>query len=84
MALALPMYLTSRAIASFRFSTLRPIPAFMETISSAKHAYCYSDESQLEDGIIDVDECGSYLSTALRANDGVVPMFSQWHPFECK
>lgn len=82
--LAWPLYFSSRTIASFPFSSLRPIPAFIGTLASAYSASMRSEAAQSEDGIIDVDRSGSYLSTALRANDGVVPLFSQWHPFECK
>ncbi|KAI0698385.1 alpha/beta-hydrolase [Cerioporus squamosus] len=82
--LAWPLYFSARTIASFPFSSLRPIPAFISTLASAYHASMLSEKTHIQDGIINVDRSGSYLSTALRANDGVVPLFSQWHPFECK
>ncbi|TFK94409.1 alpha/beta-hydrolase [Polyporus arcularius HHB13444] len=82
--LAWPLYFSSWTIASFPFSSLRPIPAFVSTLASAYSASIHSEKIQTQDGTIDVDRAGSYLSTALRANDGVVPLFSQWHPFECK
>ncbi|KAI0361462.1 alpha/beta-hydrolase [Trametes cingulata] len=81
---AWPLYASSAVIARFDFSNLRPIPAFMSTVASASHASKLGSESNLEDGVIDVANGGDYLSAALRANDGVVPLFSQWHPFECR
>ncbi|RPD55873.1 alpha/beta-hydrolase [Lentinus tigrinus ALCF2SS1-6] len=83
--LAWPLSFTSKTIATFPFSSLRPIPAVFETLASAHLASIMrSEKTELQDGIIDVDRSGTYLSTALRANDGIVPLFSQWHPFECK
>ena len=82
--LAWPLHLSSRTIATFSFSSLRPIPAFIDTLASAHLASVRSDKGETQDGVIDIDKHGNYLSTALRANDGIVPLFSQWHPFECK
>ncbi|KAI1788803.1 alpha/beta-hydrolase [Ganoderma leucocontextum] len=79
-----PLYATSRAISSFRFSTLRPVPALLETIFSTKLDSSHDGEARLEDGLVNMDEGGAYLSDALRANDGIVPLFSQWHPYDCK
>ncbi|KAI0375137.1 alpha/beta-hydrolase [Pilatotrama ljubarskyi] len=81
---AWPLYASSVVIAKFDFSSLRPIPAFMATVASASCASKLESDSNLEDGVIDVANGGDYLSAALRANDGVVPLFSQWHPFECR
>ncbi len=69
--LAWPLYFSSWTIASFPFSSLRPIPAFVSTLASAYSASIHSEKTQNQDGTIDVDRAGSYLSTALRANDGV-------------
>ncbi|KAL1951390.1 hypothetical protein VTO73DRAFT_539 [Trametes versicolor] len=80
---ALPMYASSAIISRFDFSSLRPIPAVMATIAAASQASKASSETAIEDGVIDVVNGGDYLSAALRANDGVVPQFSQWHPFDC-
>ena len=79
-----PLYASSRAISSFRFSTLRPVPAFLEIIFSTKLESGHDGETGLEDGLVDVDDGATDLSNALRANDGVVPLFSQWHPYDCK
>ncbi|KAI0639551.1 alpha/beta-hydrolase [Trametes polyzona] len=82
--LSLPLHVSSTIIARFDFSHLRPIPAFMDTVAAAKRASKLGSEATIEDGVIDVANGGDYLSTALRANDGVVPLFSQWHPYECR
>ncbi|PIL31817.1 hypothetical protein GSI_06521 [Ganoderma sinense ZZ0214-1] len=79
-----PLHATSLAILSFRFSTLRPVPAFLESTFSTKLESTHDGDARLEDGLIDVDDGGAYLLNALRANDGVVPLFSQWHPYDCK
>ncbi|KAJ8487302.1 hypothetical protein ONZ51_g4268 [Trametes cubensis] len=79
-----PMHAVSAVISNFDFSTLRPIPAFMETVAAARRASKMGADANVEDGVIDVATGGDYLSAALRANDGVVPLFSQWHPFECR
>ncbi|KAI8990569.1 alpha/beta-hydrolase [Trametes punicea] len=78
-----PLYASASVIANFDFSVLRPIPAFMETVIAAQRASKLGREPIIEDGVIDVARGGDYLSAALRASDGVVPLFSQWHPFEC-
>lgn len=81
---ALPMYASSTMISRFDFSSLRPIPAVMATVAAASQASKAGSETAIEDGVIDVVNGGDYLFAALRANDGVVPLFSQWHPFDCR
>lgn len=82
---ALPMRMSSATIAQFDFSSLRPIPAFMATVAAASRASMKpTSDATIEDGVIDVANGGDYLSMALRANDGVVPLFSQWHPLDCR
>ncbi|KAI0651991.1 alpha/beta-hydrolase [Trametes meyenii] len=78
-----PFHASATAISNFDFSILRPIPAFMKTVAAAKHASKLGNTAAVEDGVIDVATGGDYLSASLRANDGVVPLFSQWHPCEC-
>lgn len=56
----------------------------MATVAAASQASKACSETAMEDGVIDVANGGDYLSAALRANDGVVPLFSQWHPFDCR
>ena len=80
-----PLYFGSCAISSFRFSDLRPVPAFLETVRSTMFESGHEADANLEDGLVDIDDGGGkYVSAALRANDGVVPLFSQWHPYDCK
>ncbi|OJT11957.1 Lipase [Trametes pubescens] len=81
---ALPMHATSAMISRFDFSSLRPIPAVMATVTAASQASKADSETAIEEGVIDVAHGGDYLAEALRANDGVVPLFSQWHPFDCR
>ncbi|KAI0778326.1 alpha/beta-hydrolase [Trametes elegans] len=83
-AMAWPFHLSCSLIAAFDFSSLRPIPAFTTTVASASCASRHGSTAAIEDGVLDVARSGDYLSFALRENDGVVPLFSQWHPFECK
>ena len=68
---------------AFDFATLRPTPSILKAIPATPAAH-NGDERYMEEGIIDADETGSAQAWALRANDGVVPLFSQWHPFECE
>lgn len=78
-----PLYTMSRAISSFRFSAFRPVPSFLETTLSTKLESSHEGEAKFKDGLIDMGERGAYFSNALRASDGVVPLFSQWHPYDC-
>ncbi|KAI0669760.1 alpha/beta-hydrolase [Trametes maxima] len=79
-----PFHASAAAISNFDFASLRPIPAFMETVAAARRASKLGNTDTIEDGVIDVATGGDYLSASLRANDGVVPLFSQWHPCECR
>ncbi|KAI9065880.1 alpha/beta-hydrolase [Trametes sanguinea] len=83
-AITWPLRRSADVVANFDFSTLRPIPAFMATVAAAARASKVRSEAVIEDGVIDVARGGDYLSLSLRANDSVVPLFSQWHPFECR
>ncbi|KAH9944264.1 uncharacterized protein BXZ73DRAFT_96757 [Epithele typhae] len=78
-----PLYLSSRTISAFDFSVLRPTPRFLNAIA-ATHPSSGGGKDRIEDGIVNVDEGAGYVSNALRANDGVVPLFSQWHPCDCE
>ena len=66
-------------VASFDFLSLRPTPTFLKSIPS-----CETNEERLEEGIASLNAADGELLSALRANDGIVPLFSQWHPFDCK
>ncbi|TBU63809.1 alpha/beta-hydrolase [Dichomitus squalens] len=80
-----PLYFASRAIMTFRFSDLRPVPTFLETVGPTMPEDQHDADADLEDGLVDIDQGGGNdVSAALRANDGVVPLFSQWHPYDCK
>ncbi|KAJ7897080.1 alpha/beta-hydrolase [Mycena olivaceomarginata] len=54
------MYISSRLVGKFDFSTLRPSPSFLAQRGDSNCAAQYW------------------------ANDGVVPVFSQWHPLPCR
>ncbi|KAF9225408.1 alpha beta-hydrolase [Gyrodon lividus] len=69
-----PLYLTSLALVYFDFSKLRPTP---EIVASA--ADCQEHDAEFHPG---GDSQGVALKQ-LRENDGVVPLFSQFHPFKC-
>ncbi|KAF8078841.1 hypothetical protein FPV67DRAFT_81769 [Lyophyllum atratum] len=78
---ALPLYFTSRSMASFDFTTLLPIPSFLE------HALTYSyplSLSSLKDEVMELGLVSEAINQEYWANDGVVPLFSQWHPFRCR
>ncbi|KAJ4484950.1 alpha/beta-hydrolase [Lentinula edodes] len=69
-----PLSLLARAIGSFDFSTIRPVPSFLE-----------------ERGLSPIDTEQDLFASDFQktlpeeywANDGVVPLFSQWHPASC-
>ncbi|ESK98070.1 alpha beta-hydrolase domain-containing protein [Moniliophthora roreri MCA 2997] len=68
-----PLYVMARAIGSFDFSTLQPPPSFLQprrisTTCDPERAATTEYET---------------LPEEYYANDGVVPLFSQWHPFAC-
>ncbi|KAF9270020.1 alpha/beta-hydrolase [Marasmius fiardii PR-910] len=69
----IPLYFTSRAIGTFDFSQIEPPPSFLKQCSP-------TSSRDLERG-----EAKEYesLSEQYYANDGVVPVFSQWHPYSC-
>ncbi|KAF9076043.1 alpha beta-hydrolase [Rhodocollybia butyracea] len=60
----------ARAIGAFDFSTIRPIPSFLRP----EEGICTPSDF--------LDPC-TILSEDYWANDGVVPLFTQWHPFRC-
>ena len=74
-AVAWPFHLSSEAVAAFDFSTLRPTPAFLKTSLDAVGG------TDIEDGVAPAKKGES--PDALRLNDGVVPLLSQWHPYDC-
>ncbi|THV07592.1 alpha beta-hydrolase [Dendrothele bispora CBS 962.96] len=65
-----PLFFMAQAIASFDFSSLKHAPSFLRPLLGAS--------VDIEHGLL------TEVSTNdLRANDGVVPVFSQWHPRSC-
>ncbi|KAK0198924.1 alpha/beta-hydrolase [Armillaria mellea] len=78
---AFPMYLMSRLIARFDLSSVLPVPSFLQGKDLSGDAYIEYACSDPEHSLYELspleigDEC--------RANDGVVPLFSQWHPLPC-
>ncbi|KAJ7751269.1 alpha/beta-hydrolase [Mycena maculata] len=64
------MYISSRFIGIFNYSTLRPFPSFFPQESTR----C---DPSVADSAFDMGE--EYW-----ANDGIVPIFSQWHPHSCR
>ncbi|KAI0824993.1 alpha/beta-hydrolase [Trametes gibbosa] len=81
---AWPFYVTSAVIARFDFSSLRPIPACLSTVAAVRQGSKVGSDATVEDATINIASGGDCLSTALRASDGVVPLFSQFHPLECR
>ncbi|EIM92237.1 alpha/beta-hydrolase [Stereum hirsutum FP-91666 SS1] len=79
-----PLYLTSRIMGSFDFSTIRPIPSFL--LRHEADVYDTSKQSPGADVECDAQtsNTASTLGEEYWANDGVVPVFSQWHPFRCR
>lgn len=68
------LYLSSGVMGQFDFSTLRPAPSFAIASSHGRD---------------DVEQAGERaqelaLGEEYWANDGVVPIFSQWHPLPCQ
>ncbi|KAJ7492409.1 alpha/beta-hydrolase [Mycena latifolia] len=61
------MYILSRLVGAFDYSTLQPPPSFFHQENSD---CCIPDTA-------------SSMGEEYWANDGVVPIFSQWHPFPC-
>jgi len=77
--LTLPLYLTSRIMGSFDFCRIRPVPSFLDnTVRSPAIAMTPEGESYVSSRAHHEQLCQEYW-----ANDGIVPVFSQWHPLSC-
>ncbi|KAK1228675.1 hypothetical protein PQX77_008328 [Marasmius sp. AFHP31] len=74
---SMPFYLLSRAIGTFDYTQIQPPPSFLveKSLSSVQ-----TDSQDIERGASKEYEI---LSEEYYANDGVVPLFSQWHPSPC-
>ncbi|KIL00986.1 hypothetical protein PAXRUDRAFT_184097 [Paxillus rubicundulus Ve08.2h10] len=70
-----PFYLTSLALAYFDFTKLRPTPG----PSASPADYQGRDAKLSHPG----GDSQGVAPEQLRENDGVVPLFSQFHPFKC-
>ncbi|CCL98123.1 uncharacterized protein FIBRA_00117 [Fibroporia radiculosa] len=75
-----PLYLSSRSMGSFDYTSLQPPPAFLFRSDSG-------NIPAVERNAFDQDgpsgrRCPS-VGEEHWANDGVVPLFSQWHPLAC-
>lgn len=64
---------------SFDYSALRPIPSFLET----SHTRTAVGTLDLERSIPSPTSVHAQLGEQYWANDGAVPVFSQWHPLPC-
>lgn len=91
----LPMYLMSRLIARFDLSSVLPVPSFLQgrDLSGDTCIDCAcADTKHSLNGYGPSVEQGLYMRRLApleiggeyRANDGVVPVFSQWHPLPCR
>ncbi|KDR75661.1 hypothetical protein GALMADRAFT_248263 [Galerina marginata CBS 339.88] len=72
------LFAFSKWIGTFDYNVLKPSPSFscvQSPNSDLKKELALSE--QLEGGILTV------MGEEYWANDGVVPMFSQWHPYPC-
>lgn len=74
----LPVYLCARIMGTFDFSVLRPIPSFL--LEARPHDTPDSSSTDTELGVPSISQLGEEYWE----NDGVVPVFSQWHPLACR
>jgi len=77
------MYFTARAVGMFDYSTLQPPPSF---IPAAVIPSASTNDHDAERCVIRADPAvvQRNLGEEYWANDGVVPIFSQWHPQPCR
>ncbi|KAJ3760568.1 alpha/beta-hydrolase [Lentinula raphanica] len=68
-----PLFFLARAMGSFDFSTIQPVPSFLEETQNPV---------DMEQGLL-IENYRKNLPEEYWANDGVVPLFSQWHPAAC-
>ncbi|KAF8922101.1 alpha/beta-hydrolase [Mucidula mucida] len=69
---SMPLFILASLAGRFDFSSLQPVPSFLKKrLRGRVHAN-------------PIGEGSSYtLGEEFFANDGVAPLFSQWHPLEC-
>ncbi|KAL5533939.1 hypothetical protein ACEPAG_399 [Sanghuangporus baumii] len=73
-----PLYFSARSIGSFDFESLVPQPSFVPDRRTP-----LDDFALVKPGVLRRASQVEDLSEHYWANDGVVPVFSQWHPREC-
>ncbi|TFY80308.1 hypothetical protein EWM64_g3703 [Hericium alpestre] len=71
-----PLYALAHSIGSFDFSVLDPSPSFL--FKAPPPGQKVADDIEIIASVSPSD-----LGEEYWANDGVVPIFSQWHPFDC-
>lgn len=72
--------MTSRLMESFDYSILRPMPSFLECSDLYPHTTFHYGRGDVEKN----QPYKNIIGEEYRVNDGVVPLFSQWHPLECR
>ncbi|KAL0951495.1 hypothetical protein HGRIS_008180 [Hohenbuehelia grisea] len=72
-----PLRRLSRDMESFDFRTLHPPPSFLDP------SFCSSDSGKDSSTPTSRSNRDDPASSEHRINDGVVPLFSQWHPLPC-
>jgi hypothetical protein len=77
--ITLPFYLTSRVMGSFNYSHLCPAPSFL-TYTMPSPAGAMNHRKELH-ALSEAHQ--SQLGEEYWANDGIVPVFSQYHPLDC-
>ncbi|KAI0275048.1 alpha/beta-hydrolase [Gloeopeniophorella convolvens] len=69
---AAPLEVSARLVERFEFSAVRPVPSFVTPKVALVH-----------DGLEEDPTLSHVLGDEYRVNDSVVPVFSQWHPYDC-
>ncbi|KAG7452376.1 alpha/beta-hydrolase [Guyanagaster necrorhizus] len=93
----LPMYLMSQHIAKFDLSSVLPVPSFLQVEGRDLSGETRMDRacadakpsrnghgSDVEEGLYGRKLLLVEIGDEYRVNDGVVPVFSQWHPLPCR
>jgi hypothetical protein len=77
--------MSSRVMGRFDFSAIRPVPDFIVPCHENQPSTPVQPQSpkELEEQPLTTED-DPPLGEEYWANDGVVPVFSQWHPYSCK
>ncbi|KAI0052547.1 alpha/beta-hydrolase [Auriscalpium vulgare] len=81
---SLPLQYGASLIGSYDFSVLRPIPSFLFPRPDDSSTMPPPFPSRERERDLESDIPAARLTEEYWANDGVVPVFSQWHPLECR